>query len=243
MHEIVCSLFKDGVVSAEGVKAFLKEKNDELKLFTKIQSICGGLRKSAAILELIKTWRDWNFGDEMILEAAKRSASGSNPIPYMNKILSDWKQKSVFAVKDIPSAPTSGSASGGNAVRGGYTNPTIEAANAKSDRERYYALLREKAQTRAEKFLSKANENQRFKEITAELSRMEFALAKAEVFEPAKLPALEEQKAALLTERKAILSGLGIEEAQLVPQFSCGRCQDTGYLKSGVACNCYKAEK
>ena len=75
------------------------------------------------------------------------------------------------------------------------------------------------------------------------LSRMEFALAKAEVFEPAKLPALEEQKTALLSERKTILSGLGIEETQLVPQFSCERCQDTGYLKSGVACNCYKAEK
>ena len=242
MHEIVSSLFKDGVVSAEGVKAFLKEKNDELKLFTKIQAICGGLRKSAANLSLVNTWRAWNFSDEMILEAAKRSASGSNPIPYMNKILSDWKQKSVFTLQDIPSAPTQ-SGGGNSATRGGYTNPTIEAANAKSDRERYYALLREKAQTRAEKFLAKANENQRFKEITAELSRMEFALAKAEVFEPAKLPALEEQKAALLTERKAILSGLGIEESQLVPQFSCGHCQDTGYLKSGVACNCYKAEK
>ena len=242
MHEIVSGLFKDGVVSAEGVKAFLKEKNDELKLFTRIQAICGGLRKSAANLSLIKTWRDWNFSDEMILEAAKRSASGSNPVPYMNKILSDWKQKSVFALQDIPSAPTQ-TASGATAARGVYTNPTIEAANAKSDRERYYALLREKAQTRAEKFVAKANGNQRFKEITAELSRMEFALAKAEVFEPAKLPALEEQKTALLSERKEILSNLGIEEAQLVPQFSCGRCQDTGYLKSGVACNCYKVEK
>lgn len=242
MHEIVSSLFKDGVVSAEGVKAFLKEKNDELKLFTKIQALCGGLRKSAANLSLIKTWRDWNFSDEMILEAAKRSASGSNPIPYMNKILSDWKQKSVFAVQDIPSAPTQATG-GNNGARGGYTNPSIEAANAKSDRERHYALLREKAQTRAEKFVAKANGNQRFKEITAELSRMEFALAKAEVFEPAKLPALEEQKTALLTERKAILSGLGIDEAQLVPQFHCARCQDTGYLKSGVACSCYKVEK
>lgn len=242
MHEIVSSLFKDGLVSAEGVKAFLKEKNDELKLFTKIQAICGGLRKSAANLSLIRTWRDWNFSDEMILEAAKRSASGSNPIPYMNKILSDWKQKSVFTVEAIPSAPVQ-SSNGNTAARGGYTSPSIEAANAKSDRERYYALLREKAQTRAEKFLAKANENQRFKEITAELSRMELALAKAEVFEPAKLPALEGQKTALLTERKEILSKLGIEESQLLPQFSCVRCQDTGYLKSGVACNCYKADK
>ena len=37
-----------------------------------------------------------------------------------------------------------------------------------------------------------------------------------------------------------ILAGLGIEEAQLIPQFSCVRCSDTGFLPGGVACNCYK---
>ena len=70
---------------------------------------------------------------------------------------------------------------------------------------------------------------------------MEIALAKAEVFEPAKLPALMAQKKALLGERKAILAGLGIDEAQLIPQFSCARCADTGFLPDGTACNCYKA--
>ena len=242
MHETVNALFKNGVVSADGVKAYLKDKNDELKLFTKIQALCGGLRKSAANLELVSTWQAWGFDESMILEAAKRSASGSNPIPYMNKILSDWKQKSVFTVNAIPSAPTASAQNGSTASGRTFVNPTIEAANAKSDRERHYALLREKAQTRAEKFLAKANANERFKAIATELSKMEIALAKAEVFEPAKLPALKAQKKALLTERKEILSGLGIEEMQLLPQFSCKRCSDTGFLPDGTACSCYKAE-
>jgi hypothetical protein len=69
---------------------------------------------------------------------------------------------------------------------------------------------------------------------------MEIALAKAEVFEPKNLPALTEQKAALLRERRNILDGLGIDETQLLPQFTCGKCSDTGFLPSGVACNCYK---
>ncbi len=241
MHEIVTSLFKDGVVSVDGVKAFLKGKNDDLKLFTKIQAICGGLRKSDTNLSLIQTWREWKFNDEMILEAAKRSASGSAPLPYMNKILSDWKQKSVYDIENIPTAAPSATVQ--NAPSRGYINPSVEAANAKSDRERYYALLREKAQTRAEKFVAKANGNARFKEITAELSKMEIALAKAEVFEPTKLPSLQGEKLALLTERRAILSGLGIDETQLTPQFSCQRCKDTGFLTSGAACSCYKAEK
>ena len=244
MHALITALFKDGVVSADGVKAFLKEKNDELKLFTKIQAICGGLRKSETNLALVKTWREWKFSDEMILEAATRSASGANPVPYMNKILSDWKQKEIYTLSAIPEKPVSDNLVGAgtrSTAKSGYTNPAIEAANAKSDRERYYSLLREKAQSRAEKFLAKANANARFKQITSELSKMEISLAKAEVFEPQNLPALQDKKKALLQERRNILAGLEIQEQDLLPQFACKNCSDTGFLPSGVACNCYKA--
>lgn len=235
LNNLVNKLFAEGVVSVDGVKRFLKEKNDELKLFAKIQDICGTLRKNTTNLSLIRTWRDWKFNDEMILEAAKRSATSSNPIPYMNKILADWKQANVFDAKDIPANTTA--ASGGTTRA--FVNPTIEAVNAKSDRERYYALLREKAQTKAERYLAKANENARFKEITAELSKMEISLAKAEVFQPATLPQLLAAKQDLLSERKEILTALGINEQELEPQFSCKKCSDTGFLPSGVACNCY----
>ena len=235
LNNLVNKLFAEGVVSVDGVKRFLKEKNDELKLFAKIQDICGTLRKNTTNLSLIRTWRDWKFNDEMILEAAKRSATSSNPIPYMNKILADWKQANVFDAKDIPASAT---ATSGGTTRA-FVNPTIEAVNAKSDRERYYALLREKAQTKAERYLAKANENARFKEITAELSKMEISLAKAEVFQPATLPQLLAAKQDLLSERKEILTALGINEQELEPQFSCKKCSDTGFLPSGVACNCY----
>lgn len=243
MHEQINRLFKDGIVSAEGVKSFLKEKNDELKLFNKIQSVCGGLRKSEANLSLVKTWREWKFSNEMILEAAARSASSANPVPYINKILSDWKQKEIYTISAIPEKSentNSGIAGTRSPIKTGYIDPKIEAINAKSDRERYYALLREKAQSRAEKFLAKANANTRFKEITTELSKMEIALAKAEVFEPKNLPILQERKAALLQERKNILFDLKINERDLLPQFSCKRCSDTGFLPDGAACNCYK---
>ncbi len=238
MNELVKKLFADGIVSPESVKEFLKEKNGELKLFAKIQEICGALRKNATNFSLIATWRAWKFNDEMILEAAKRSAASANPIPYMNKILSEWKRQEVYDVKAIPD----GSAGEKPSARSNYVNPVIEAVNAKADRERYYALLREKAQAKAEKYLKKANGNGRFKEISSALSKMELSLAKAEVFEPATLPKLLEEKSSLLHERKVILAGMGIDEAQLIPQFCCEKCSDTGFLPSGVACNCYKSE-
>ena len=158
----------------------------------------------------------------------------------MNKILSDWKQAGVYALKDIPENKTTGAGTSSSSVPRGYVNLMIEAVNAKADRERYYATLREKAQSIADKFIAKANKNGRYKELTTELSKMEIALAKAEVFEPKKLPALSEQKAALLRERRSLLEAMGIEEEQLLPKFTCSKCSDTGFLPSGVACNCYK---
>jgi len=243
MHGVVEKLFTDGIVAKESVKGLLKAKNDELKLFTSVQGVCGGIRKSEANLALIQTWRDWKFSDDMILEAAKRASSSASPIPYINKILSDWKRAEIFSLSAIPDgeqtkkstyspAKTTSAAS--------YAAATVEAANAKSDRERYYALKREQAQSVADKFLAKANANKRFKELSSELSKMEIALAKAEVFEPKSLPALEQKKSAYLAERKSILDGLGITEQSLLPQYACGKCSDTGFLKSGVACDCYK---
>ena len=234
MNAVVERLLANEVVSKESVKAFLKEKNDELKLFDKIREICGTIRKNATNVALIRTWREWNFNDEMILEAARRSAASANPASYINKILSDWKQAEIFTVKNIPeNAPVS-------TPSRAYASPTIDAANAKAERERYYALLREKAQSRADKFLRKANGNTRFKELTTALSTMEISIARAEIFEPKDLPSLLETKTSLLSERKALLMEMGISENDLLPKFVCEKCSDTGFLKNGASCDCYK---
>ncbi len=241
MHGVVEKLFTDGLVAKESVKGILKTKNEELKLFTSVQGVCGGIRISDANLALIRTWRNWKFSDDMILEAAKRAATSTSPIPYMNKILSDWKQAEVFTIEKIPQTdktkPTT-HAQKSNAAS--FVSAAVEAANAKSDREHHYALLREKAQTVADKFLAKANANKRFKELSATLSKMEISLAKAEVFDPKSLPALEAQKQEYLAERKALLADMGIAESSLTPQYECKKCSDTGFLKSGVACDCYR---
>ena len=234
MNATMGRLFESGSVSKEAVKAFLKARGDEMKLFDKVKEICGNIRKTNANVATLRTWREWGFADDMILEAAKRSASSSSPVPYISKILSDWKEHGVFAIKDIPE--------NGTLANKTFVSANVEAANAKADRERYYALLREKAMSRADKFVKKANGNARFKELATELSTMEFALAKAEVFEPDKLPDLQNKKKALQAERKNILADMGINEADLLPQFVCQKCKDTGFLKSGIACDCYKKQ-
>ena len=236
MHAIVEKLLSDGIVNKDGVKAFLKGKNDELKLFEKIREICGGIRKNPTTLSLLSTWRAWNFTDLMILEAAKRSTASSSPIPYMNKILSDWKQAEIFTVDKIAdNVSTTPKATQ-------FVNATIEAVNAKSDRERYFSLLREKAQIRADKFNAKAESNPQYKAVVSKLSLMEISLAKAEISTPEQLPALLEEKQALLQKRKTLLSQMGIAEEDLLPKYVCQKCNDTGFTKNGTACSCYKKQ-
>ena len=236
MDAVVERLFANGVIQKDTLKSFLKEKNDEWKLFAKIQDICGNIRRNANNLSLIRTWREWNFSDEMILESAKRSSTSANPIPYMNKILSEWKNQQIFSVKAIPETDEKTK----NSPKTGYYNPTMDAINAKTDRERYYSLLREKAQIRADKFMEKARKNPDFAGVTSELSKLELALAKAEIFAPEQAESLQKRKAELLRNRKDILSGLGIAESDLSPQYTCKKCKDTGFLPSGKACDCYK---
>ena len=236
MHAIVEKLFSLGVVSTEDVKTFLKQKNEELKLLSKIAEICGTIRKNATNLSLIRTWREWNFSDEMVLEAAKRSASSANPIPYMNKILSDWKFAGVFSVKDIPENVGEKPAF---TAKTGYVNPSVEQANAKADRERYYAQIREREQSRVDALLSTANKNAAFNEVSTAISQMELDIAKAEVRAPEKVDELQAKRKELIKERARILQKLGILESDLSVRYTCPKCKDSGYLKNGKPCSCY----
>ena len=239
MHQQVESLFAAGIVGNDSVKETLHKKNADLKLLGKLGEYCSGIKTTVANLELLNTWREWSFSDEMIVEAAKRAANSAAPIPYINRILSEWKRANYTTVADLAKdeKPATQKLSGGAPS---YITATIEAANAKSAREKYYADRREKALSVADRYAAKANSNPRFGAIEKALSKMNMELAKAELYAPDTLPALKEQQTKLLCERLEILAGLGIEEWQLAPQFACKKCSDTGFVPSGASCDCYK---
>lgn len=238
MNTLVNDLFAKGVVARESVKEFLKTKNDDLKLFEKLRSACGGLKKTTATLSMIETWKSWNFTPEMIEEAAKRAASSAAPVPYINKILSEWKRKNVFTIeetqKEIAISATTSAANK-------FISPSVQAADDRSARERFYAALREKAISIAEKNRAAAETLPEFSQTEKALAQTEIDLAKAEVFRQEQLPSLQERKRVLTQKRKALLQTIGLTEEALSPQFACKKCSDSGFLKNGVACDCYKA--
>jgi len=44
---------------------------------------------------LYQKWRDWGFGEEMLLLAAEQARGAARKMPYINKILEDWHREGV----------------------------------------------------------------------------------------------------------------------------------------------------
>ena len=119
----------------------------------------------------------------------------------------------------------------------------IDAANAKAERERFYALRRADADRISEKNQAKANENIQYREIARRLRDLEFELAKAELLDPANLPKLKLEKARLSKTSLDLLAKMNLKPEDLEPQWACKKCSDTGYLPDGIACDCYRLSR
>ncbi|MBQ3235608.1 MAG: DnaD domain protein [Clostridia bacterium] len=102
MNDTVNKLYKLGLITVQSITLFIEQHNKNDEFIEKILAYAGTQRKANAWdRENLENWRSWNFTDDMILEAAKRSSHTSNPIAYMNSVLSNWKSQGVFTVKEL----------------------------------------------------------------------------------------------------------------------------------------------
>ena len=232
MDGLIGSLHEEAYTD-ENVQEYLKNKQKDLKLLSRIQALCGTVRRSEANLNMLSVWRKWNFGDDMILEAAARAANTAHPLAYINKILSSWKRDGVFAPADIPEKRA-------DAPAQDHRSAAAQAQDERTERERYYAARRAKAQAVADRFEKRALADPQYKKISADLSAAEREAAKAEAFGQEGLAGILARVEELRARRHAVLTGMGITEADLVPQYACKKCSDTGFLPDGRACDCYK---
>ena len=233
LDTLLDKLYAEGVVDSAGVAEYCKARNAELKLLQRIQAVCGIIKKTQSALDMLAAWRSWNFSDAMILEAAKRSAGAAVPLPYMNKLLSEWKRANVFTPSDIPEKASA------QPARSEYRSEAAIAADKRGEREHYYAVLRQNAIAKADAAQKKAEKDVRFREANATIKKGEIELAKAEVFAPETVPAITEQIERARAIRERVLAEIGLTEADLLPSFQCTKCSDTGFLPDGRMCDCY----
>lgn len=233
MDALLDSLYAEGIVDGTGVESYVAAREKQFKLLQAVQAETGTVKKTQAALDMVATWKSWNFGDKMILEAAKRSAGASAPLSYMNKLLSEWKRTGVFSVGEIPDRPAKQETSAS------YKSEAALAADRRADREHHYAVLRQSALEQAERAKARAEQDEEYLRAEVQIKRGEIELAKAEVFAPETVSALEEQLGEWRKKRSAALARLALSEEDLQPKYHCPLCSDTGFLPNGKPCDCY----
>lgn len=224
MDEFIKGLYDKGVVADEAVKEYLDKQIDNDKFIKKVLTEC---RMSRKVIDwdrqTLEKWRGWSFSDEMILKAAELSAEKSNPIAYMNGVLSAWKNEGVFSPENIKN-----------------TSAKPEARNKKAEIESHYYDLRNAAETRAEKTLERAKSDNIYRSIFDQLNELTIELAFAEVKDEKRATALKEKIEKLESDGDTRLRILGIDKRDFTPKYSCLKCNDTGYDENGNPCECMK---
>lgn len=119
----------------------------------------------------------------------------------------------------------------------------VQAANDRTDRERWYSARRIRAENEAVRARARAEKNFDFKEAEKKLRRIEIAIAKATINAPDSVPELQAEKDFYTFERAKALFVAGVTEEDLRPKWYCEKCSDTGFLPSGAGCDCYARER
>ncbi len=235
MDSLLDEMYFGGIVDEAGVRDYCNARDRQLKLLGSIQSVCGVIKKTKAALDMVAVWRSWNFSDEMILEAARRSAAASSPLPYMNKLLSEWKRQGAFTPSEIPEKEAARPQ-----VSPAVRSEAAVAADARSERERFYAVRRQNAMRHVERAQAIAARDEQFVRAESAIKKGEIELAKAEIFSPHTLPEIEARVEEARRERAEALARLRLSERDFTPKFVCTKCSDTGFLPDGRACDCYQ---
>ncbi len=103
MDELVKSLYQKGVVSFESIINYFEALNKENDYIIKLFNLSGITRTPVQWdRDNLSSWKSWGFDESMIEKAFSMALGKTNPVSYVNTILSDWKNKNVFSIDKIP---------------------------------------------------------------------------------------------------------------------------------------------
>lgn len=221
MDELIDYLRTRGFIDVAAVNDYFEQQKTADEFISKLLITCGlNRRPTPWDRENLSMWKNWNFSEEMIMEAAKLSSGKGSPVAYMNGVLSKWKNSGIFTSAQAESSFVNGEVS-------------------QEDYNREYARRRSVAASKAQKNVDKAMSTNGFAAVYERLSSIERDLAFAELSGNAEtLSSLEKEKAELSVKTENILKSIGLSLNQLSPVYSCKKCNDTGYVGSH-RCDCF----
>lgn len=103
MDDVIERLYKKGLITITAIAEYFKAVSLDDGFIKKLLELTGLSRRPTEWdRQNLKTWRSWNFSDEMICEACKIAAGKTNPMSYVNAVLSGWKSENVYSTDKIP---------------------------------------------------------------------------------------------------------------------------------------------
>ncbi len=221
MDELLVTLRNRGFIDLSSICDHFDREKADVEFIKKLLINAGVSGKpNSWHKENLNMWRSWNFSDELILEASKLSSGKSNPIAYVNGILSNWKNNNLYNLSDIE------------------TNNNKESVSPETY-NREYERRKMVAHSRAQKNMDRASEQEGFLENYKRLNSIEKDLAFAEIAGNNQLLlSLENEKKDIAKNISKILAKINLTFEDLSPKFACEKCKDTGYVGS-ERCDCY----
>ncbi len=106
LNGVINKFFERGAVSLDAINEFI---GTQLKYDNRIKEIIdatGSRRKvTASDREFYRTWSAvWGFEDDVIKYAAELAFGKSYPLSYVNKLLSEWRNKGIKSAEDAKRA-------------------------------------------------------------------------------------------------------------------------------------------
>ncbi|MDR2201267.1 MAG: DnaD domain protein [Clostridiales bacterium] len=112
MNAAVAKFYKQGLITEESLDAFLRETfafDSQIKRLFDIMNLQRPV--SQRDREFYRTWTDsWKLSAELLEHAASLSGDKTNPVGYMNSVLSNWYSRGVTTVREAGSRPENGGA-------------------------------------------------------------------------------------------------------------------------------------
>ena len=106
MNDFIDYLRNRGFIDLSSVNDYFEEQKRTDEFIKKLLITIGVNRRPTPWdRENYAMWKSWNFTQDMMLEAGKLSSGKSSPIAYMNGILSNWKNNSIFTIEAINEYP------------------------------------------------------------------------------------------------------------------------------------------
>lgn len=103
MNDVIERLYKNGLITLTSIAEYFKAVSADDGFIKTLLGFTGLSRRPIEWdRQNLKTWRSWNFSDEMICEACKIAAGKTNPMSYVNAVLSGWKAENIYSIEKIP---------------------------------------------------------------------------------------------------------------------------------------------